>query len=601
MSENIVATSEGTRGRTRLAIGLLQGLALYLLVRSTDGPVWPATQPMIFAPLFAVALFVPVVLLLDLGVLKVSRLALWALAASVFVGGLAACDIYRGAERPYGLEPSVLGYPSPMVLAAIALSLFIAQCLVIPSEAERKIPASYSRYFDEAWKCAVQLIFSAVFVGLFWGVLTLGTELFELLKIRFFSDLIKHRWFALPITTLALAAAIHLTDIRVAIVRGIRTLKLTLLSWLLPLMTLIAVGFVVALPFTGLDPLWRTRFAVWLLIAASVALIVLVNSAYQDGQAERAPPRLLRYAGSFAVVTLPVLVGLAGYALFLRVEQRGWTSSRIFVAATIGVLVCYALGYVWALVMRGEWLRRLETVNIATAVIVLGLILAFFTPIADPARIAVANQVARLEAGKVPVAQFDFKYLRFDGARYGREALERLKDLQVGENAAAIRQQAETALKLTNRYGPGFAPPTALELAGNITAHPEGRAVPEAFLAQDWKSTYNAPGCLHNRAVQCDAFFLDIDGDGAEEIILIGPNNVSPAVNNAAVFKRGADGLWSMFGSLSGPQISCPDVRTAARAGALKTVPPVILDIEIGTRRLRFNPQQNYAYPLNCP
>ena len=109
MSENIVAAPEGARGLARLAIGLLQGLALYLLLRSTDGPAWPATEPLVFAPLFAVALFVPVFLLLDLGVLKVRRLIFWAVLASIFVGGLAFCDIYRGAEPVYGREPSVLG------------------------------------------------------------------------------------------------------------------------------------------------------------------------------------------------------------------------------------------------------------------------------------------------------------------------------------------------------------------------------------------------------------------------------------------------------------------------------------------------------------
>ena len=47
-------------------------------------------------------------------------------------------------------------------------------------------------------------------------------------------------------------------------------------------------------------------------------------------------------------------------------------------------------------------------------------IVAFFTPIADPARLAVADQVRRLESGRVAPAQFDFTSLRFDGARYYR-------------------------------------------------------------------------------------------------------------------------------------------------------------------------------------
>lgn len=596
MSENIVAAPEGARGLARLAIGLLQGLALYLLLRSTDGPAWPATEPLVFAPLFAVALFVPVFLLLDLGVLKVRRLIFWAVLASIFVGGLAFCDIYRGAEPVYGREPSVLGYPSPMVLAAIALSLFIAQCLVIPSEAERKVPATYPRYFDEAWKCAVQLIFSAVFVGLFWGVLTLGAQLFELLKVHFLADLLKHRWFALPVTTLALAAAIHLTDIRVAIVRGIRTLKLTLLSWLLPLMALIAAGFVVALPFTGLDPLWRTRFAVWLLIAASVVLVILINAAYQDGQAERAPPRVLRYAGSLAILTLPVLVSLAGYALWLRVEQRGWTASRIEVAAAIAILGFYALGYLVALVSRTGWVRRLEIVNVLAAALVLAVIVAFFTPLADPARLAVADQVKRLESGKVSPAQFDFVSLRFDGARYGKEALEGLKDWKVGDNAALVRDKAERTLKLASRYGNDILPDKQ-DLATHITVHPEGKSLPEAFLTQDWKTIYAAPPCLRIKSAFCDAFFVDLDGDGKEEIVLADRSAGSGYIvggSGIAAFRLGTEGKWALFGTFSGPA-SCGD---GAAARELKILPALFPDIEIGGRRLRFSPTQpSYVCP----
>ena len=70
---------------------------------------------------------------------------------------------------------------------------------------------------------------AAAFTGAFWGLLWLGAGLFDLINIDFFIELLQERWFAIPATTLAVSAAAHVTDVRAGIVRGIRTLGLSLL------------------------------------------------------------------------------------------------------------------------------------------------------------------------------------------------------------------------------------------------------------------------------------------------------------------------------------------------------------------------------------
>src|SRR5208282_3310378 len=139
-----------------------------------------------------------------------------------------------------------------------------------------------------------------IFVGVFWGVLYLGAALFNLIGIDAIEKLIEHRWFAIPATALAFSAAVHLTDVRAGLVRGTRTLVLVLLSWLLPLMAIIAAGFLASLLFTGLEPLWKTRFAAGYLLTAAGILVILINTAFQDGDAARRPTAILRYAGSLA-------------------------------------------------------------------------------------------------------------------------------------------------------------------------------------------------------------------------------------------------------------------------------------------------------------
>jgi len=87
--------------------------------------------------------------------------------------------------------------------------------------------------------------------GITWLVLTLGAQLFELVKLAFLTKLMRESWFAIPVTAFAFACAMHLTDVRPAIVRGIRSLLLVLLSWLLPVAVLLIGGFLATLPFTG--------------------------------------------------------------------------------------------------------------------------------------------------------------------------------------------------------------------------------------------------------------------------------------------------------------------------------------------------------------
>jgi hypothetical protein len=403
----------------------------------------------------------------------------------------------------------------------------------------------------------------------------------------------------LPVTTLALACAIHVTDVRAGIVRGMRTLILILASWLLPLLTLIVAGFLASLPFTGLAPLWSTRFATALLLTAAAALVVLVNAAYQDGDAEHAPPRLIRYAGSLAALTLTPLVATAGYALALRVEQHGWTTDRIIAAACVLVGACYALGYGWAVLQRGAWLKPIETCNVATAVVVLAVLLALFTPLADPARISVASQLARLETGKVAADKFDFAYLRFQGARYGMEALERLKISAQGGDADVVKRRAAQALAQKYPWDQVPVEITPQQRAGNIAVYPGASTLPETFLRQNWTANqpqlWLVPRCLVEETAKCDAYLLDLDGDGADEIVVLDLSR--PGF--ARTFKQAADGAWHDVGGLSNT-VRCDKVRAALRNGELQLIPTEWRDIEVSGIRLRLEPTPGSAQN-DCP
>src|SRR5262245_44626058 len=387
--------------------------------------------------------------------------------------------------------------------------------MIAAGDADRRFIATYPRNFDLAWKHAVQLAFAACFVGVFWGMLVMGAELFHLIKIKFLAELLSKSWFSIPAMTLAFAYAIHVTDARADLVRGAQTLALTLLSWLLPILTLMAVAFLLALPFTGLEPLWSTRRATSILLGAAAALAFLINAAYQDLRPENPVVAVIRYASIVAAVILVPLVALATYGLTLRVEQYGWTPERIIVSACIAVGACLALGYWLAVARPRVSLRTLETTNIVAAFIILGAILALLTPIADPARLSVADQVARLESGRTPPERLDFVFLRFGSGRYGVQALERLKQKQDGSDAARISQMANEALSWRTRVEIRVTAQTrAVDI---VVVHPKGQSLPMSFLQQDW-SAYprpeSLPYCLLHGNFKCEAVLADLDDDG---------------------------------------------------------------------------------------
>lgn len=594
-------------GMARLLIGLAQGITLYLLYLAADAKAWPATQAMTFAPLVLVAWFVPIILLLGTSNMRLRTLVGWSAVAAALLAGLAVYDIYRGATAGWigtwltGGATGPLLWPSPRLVFFAAMGIFIAQTLIVAGDADGRVIGFYSRHFDAAWKHAVQLALSAAFVGAFWLLLWLGAALFKLVNIAFFAELIRHRWFAYPATTLALACAVHATDAQASLVRGMRTLQLTLLSWLLPLMAVIVAGFLASLPFTGLAPLWRTRFATVLLLNATAALVLLINAAYQDGAPEHMPNRILRHAGSLGALILTPMVALAAYALALRVEQHGWTADRIIAAACVMVAACYALGYVWAALSRGSWLQPIKRCNVATAFVILGVLVVLLTPIADPARLSVASQLARLRSGQTPADKFDFTYLRLQGARYGRAALEQLKNNAEGPEAAAIQRGAEQALALPEpgRPTPRVAPTTE-QLVNNIQVFPPGRVLPQSFLQQNWsadRQPFFLPNCLTNAANRCEAYLLDIDGDGTDEVLVVD----QIPVGNVKVFKQTSDGSWHVAATAFSLLMRCDKVRQALHAGEIKLVAPPWPDMEVAGVKLHFNALAQVPVANICP
>lgn len=559
-------------GPARVILGFAQGMVLLALHGAWETHQWPATEPWLMAALVCIAFFIPITVLAGMGTMRFATLMLWTIVGSAVAAGLAMHSIWR--ESVVNGREAV----SFALIASLSLGLFVAYHLVAAADADRRFIASYRSYFDIAAKNAVQLGLSLAFVGVFWLLLYLGAALFELININILSVILKQDWFIYPVTATVFAAAVHITDVQVGLINGARNLALMLLSWLLPVMALLTVAFLLALPFVGLGPLWAAVSATGLLLVAAGVLAVLINAAYRDGEQDVA--YVLRIAARLAALALVPLVAIAAYSLWLRIDQHGLTPERVVGVACVVVAALYAAGYAIAAVWPGRWMRPLELTNIAAAFVGLGILIALMTPIADPARVAVDDQMRRLRMGLVGPETFDFAFLRDQAAKYGREALDRLRADKSSPRAQVIAQKAEDAF---NRKIDTPPEPKLADVLMQLPVFPQGAKVPESFLQRDWTGERMLPnpnGCtaVEPQYRQCEIYVLDVTGDQKVDVLL-------KTWSRVHVFSEGPDGKWRGLGYLDGCWNFDPSM--ALRAGHARAIPPEINDVEIDGRRVR--------------
>jgi hypothetical protein len=554
----------------RLIIAVIQGAALWWLFRSANSAPfyleqatrsWPASQPMMFAPLALVFFFVPVLLLAGVGRMRPRTLAIWTLAAAAVLALLGWHDVARQSAETLQNPPF---FSAPLFFFSAA-ALFIAHHLILPADAERRWIAPFPAYFDTAWKAGVQLALSVGFTGAFWLLLHLGAALFKVIGLSFLDILIGEDWFWIPLTCLVFAIAVHLTDVRDGLIRGVRTVVLMLLSWLLLVMTVLVAGFLIALPFTGVSGLWNTGNGTSLVLAAAAALIILINTAYQDGRPDNLPPRVLQVAVRIAAVLITPLIVLAFWGLALRIGQHGLTPDRIIALACAVVGLSYAFGYGVAALRPfwrhgSAWMVPLERANVWTAVLSVGLILALFSPLADPTRLSVADQVARLERGAVSPEKFDYRFLRFESGKAGLAGLTRLS----ASSNAEVARRAREAAAARNRWED--AATGAPERTPVFEVWPAGAALPDGFVS----SIGTDDGRYQCRSDQCVARAIELNSGGGPEVLIATRHSIN-------LWVREGDGTWTDAGEYRidrcGAASDSTDQRDLLRSEDVRSVP----------------------------
>lgn len=529
-----------------VAIGLFQGLVLLTTVLGRG-------EMLGFS--LSVALSVAVVVAgLNLQLLgsavRLRGTGWWVLGLSLLIGAVSGWVF--NAERMGWLQQT-------WCLAAFVLG-YIGTAFILAWPTAEGLRLRYEDLFRHAWNNVFILFLAQMLTGLFWQLLWLCAMLFKMLGIPQVTDAVESPVFLWLVLPVVFSLGMRMGRENEKVIGLLRGILLTLCRFLLPLSALIAVLFTLTLPFTGLQPVWDTGYSTTLLLVLAAINLFLVNGVFQEGHQGNVYPVALKRLVDASLLCVPVLVGLAAYASWMRIDQYGLTPSRILALLLVAVMLAHGLAAVWAvLVSRQGWLNSLRVSNPWIALFSALLVVLFYTPLLDPQRLSASNQVERLVGGRTPVDAFDARTLYRDLGPSGRQAFEQLEQrLQTDELLDAARRAQLLALMERVRqpvqaeaHGPTF------EWLGPVQSSTESLA--DSTLAD---SQCGGKGCY--------LWAVDLDGDGHNEVLVIPRHTYASRVFVLTWDNR----EWRDVGTLSGEMENLDALVKGIREGSVKLVVP---------------------------
>ncbi|WP_448248664.1 DUF4153 domain-containing protein [Thalassotalea agariperforans] len=405
-----------------IIISLIQGIVLTLLYQSVKYKVWPAIEPVWLTSLVTLAISLPLLSLLSITKNNVKEIIKYLLPFCLLLSVLGG---YVGFQQ----EP-IEFINNGTVVAIFCFTALIAsfKALMYIQQYMSHKAISYSSLFQLSWRNFIIFGECWLFVGIFFGILHLGAGLFSVLEIDFFKELLKKNWFVIPVLNVAFGFAIIIFRNIIHTVDNISTILHTLIKFLLPALTIVSLGFLATLPFTGLETLWKTGTGSLLIMWLQALTLFFVNAVYQDESHERPYNAILHRLIFIGVGLLPVYSVISAYGLWLRVEQYGLTVDRCWAILIWLILACFSFGYLYGIVKkRDNWLEVLSKVNISMGIVVLVAMLLVNTPILNFQSISASSQIGRLLDDKVTYEDFDYRYFDRSLGRQGYLELQELK------------------------------------------------------------------------------------------------------------------------------------------------------------------------------
>lgn len=490
-----------------VALAITQALVLYYLAQGLERDWWWISSLSVSIPLFTLVLTVPAMIMLTIH--SLSQRCLWWSSAGllVFFAALAWLATLLATPTSFSDNTHVL-MPFALLTAASAfiLTAFWQVWLRQPSD-------WYPALFSNAWQNGLTLLLMLVFVGIGWALISLCISLFRLLSIEFFADFFRAEPVRYATTGLLVGFGILIGRNQPKPIQMTRRIVFAVFTWLLPVLSVIVLLFVLALPF-GFSELWsgeRTSFSVAFLLSFLIGTFLLFfNAVYQTGEEPLPYPRWLRWLVRIATLVLPLLAAIALAAMVTRITEYGWTPPRYWALVLVLVLSIHAIGYAASAIRQyGDHWRLIPRVNIGMAAILVTVVALSHLPGINPYVLSANSQAKRLASDLDNMPSADLTWLRFEVGKPGIRALQELAALATAENKV---EQAETITALLNRqyrywyqspeYQAEGETPWATVQA-EITWHSQhSDLIPESFLIALDDNSLRVRDCNRN-AVNC--------------------------------------------------------------------------------------------------
>lgn len=307
-------------------------------------------------------------------------------------------------------------------------------------------PGGWKRYdmlFDISWTIVVRYVASMLFLGLFWLVTLLSNELLELVGVGIIDDLLDIEPVPYVFSGMILGLALSVVHELRAYVSPFLIHRL--LRLIMPVMLVVVAVFIVMLPVRGLNDLFGTFSAAATLMAVCLVAITLVTTAVDRTDEDGVETRIMRWSAKGLAVFLPILAGLAVYAVWIRVAQYGWTPERGLAVLAALFLAAYAVFYALSILARDAWMARVRTANRIMALALIAVAVLWQTPIINMEKIATQNQVARFEAGKTTVGQLPLRQMWRKWGHPGKAGIVALEAMKTHDKYAELMVEIDTA------------------------------------------------------------------------------------------------------------------------------------------------------------
>ncbi|NMY35667.1 MULTISPECIES: DUF4153 domain-containing protein [unclassified Pseudomonas] len=543
-----------------LAIGLVQGVLLWLARSITENGIKFALMT---------AVLVGGINLLLLGDNVRQRGTGWlVLGLTAVMSAISAWVFWEGGEQ-WRSSSWLTG--SWTCFAVVITYICTAFILSWPTR-EGRYPR-YEDLFRHAWDTVFIVLLGLLLNGVFWALILLWGSLFKMLGIVALNKVFSTDGFIYISTAMVFALGLKMGRDNDRVIGLLRGILLTLCRFLLPLGALIALVFTFALPFTGLEPIWDTGYSTPIMVCLVAVNLFLLNGVVQDGEHEIGYPTWLLRMIDLCLLCLPVLVVLAGYSTWLRIEQYGLTPSRLLAMLLVAVMLVHSLAAAWAVVLpQRQWLWRLRVSNPMIALLSVLLLLAIHTPWFSPLQFSAQNQVNRVLSGKSSVETFDADTLRYRLGPPGKQAFEALRaQVEQGQVLSASARYVLLKRLKDADMGNGVRAPNdrVLEWIGPEVEGSEQFGEPGIGGQPCW-----APGCV--------LWAVDLNQDGQMEVLQLPKQKWSDPLY---FFTRDAQGRWKRAGTYEGGD-SPLEMIEQIREGQVKVVKPRYQALQIGSTEL---------------